>query len=217
MKQTEVKIGEWLTQGFSLYRDNFLILLLTTAIAIACTFASFGLLFGPLGAGVFLIALRLQDGESPKPEVGEVFKGFENFGQTFLCSLSIFAAYIIGGSIFEMIPLVGGLFSIVWNIALGAATIFALAIVADEKIDFWPAILKSYNIVRQDPLPFAVFSLLLGLISASGLIVLFVGVVLTAPIYFASISVAYRDVVTPRIDAEQEVDGVEERKKAANI
>jgi len=71
-----VKFGEWIEAGFSLYRDNFVVLVLASLIAIILSAVTMGILSGPMFAGLVLIILSCLDKKEPKAEIGDIFKGF---------------------------------------------------------------------------------------------------------------------------------------------
>jgi len=62
-------------------------------------------------------------------------------------------------------------------------------------LDFWPAMQASHELVKKDYFGFTLFLVTLILINIGGLLVCFVGLLITIPLSFAAITAAYRDLV----------------------
>ena len=84
MNDIQVDLGDWIKDGFDLYKNNFGILVLASLIAIILSGATFGILAGPMCAGMILITLKLHDNADEKAELGDLFRGFTFFLQSFL-------------------------------------------------------------------------------------------------------------------------------------
>ncbi len=66
--------------------------------------------------------------------------------------------------------------------------------IMEEDDDFWPAMEKSRKIWFAQPVPSTLFVLAIGVISMSGFILLGVGALITVPLGFCAMAVAYRNV-----------------------
>ena len=192
--KAEVKFGEWIEKGFNLYKENFSILVLASLIAILLSVVTIGILAGPMLAGLILITLKLLDREKPKPEVGELFKGFDYFLQSFLFIVVWGVAVFIAMSIVGLVPFIGALASLFLSLAAGALLMFGLFLIVDKGMDFWPASLESFNVVKTNFWPFLGLSIVAGIIGSIGAIACGIGVVITLPIQYCILTVAYRDV-----------------------
>jgi len=194
MQKVQVKFSQWIEEGFSLYKENFKTLVLASIFAVVIGTVSFGILAGPLLAGLALIILELLDGKAPKPEAGKVFKGFDYFAHSFLFILvwgvGIFIASIIAG----ILPVIGQLASLFIVYAAQAFLMFGLFLIVDRQMDFWPASLQSINTVKTNFWPFFGLSVVAGVIGALGAIAFGIGIVFTIPIQGCILAVAYRDV-----------------------
>ena len=84
MEKVDVKFGIWIEEGFNLYKDNFGPLVLASLLAILLSSVSFGILTGPMMAGLVLVALDIVDRKQPQPSGGEIFRGFDYFLNSFL-------------------------------------------------------------------------------------------------------------------------------------
>ncbi len=194
MSDVQVDLGNWIKDGLDLYKDNFGILVLVSLIATILTGATFFVLAGPMSAGIILISLKIYDNRGQKPEAGDLFKGFGFFLQSFLF-IVIWGILILAGSgILGLIPFIGMLASICFQVAANAFLMFALFLIVDKQMDFWPASMESINMVKTDFWPFVGLSLIAGVLGSIGAIVIGIGVIFTLPIYFCIITVAYRKV-----------------------
>ena len=194
MNQTEVKFGEWLEKGFNLYKSHLGLLVLSTLLVLLLGMVSFGVLIGPLTAGLFITVLALVDKSTPKPEAGNVFKGFGFFLNAFLFvlvwGLIIFAATFI----LALIPCFGQIASVFLGYAMQALLMFSFLIMVDRKLDFWPASMQSIELVKSNFWPFLGFGIVCSLISSLGALACGIGVIFTAPFGYCAVAVAYREI-----------------------
>jgi hypothetical protein len=188
-----VDIAGWIKEGFNLYKDNFLIVFVTSLIAGVLGSISVGILAGPLFVGLFGIVLRLRRNTEPKPEIQDVFKGFELFLPSFLFVLVWVIINAVGQSLLGMLPL-GNFISSCFGLFLGALLMFGFPLIADQKLDFWPASQKSIDTVKPKLVEFLIFSVALSFLAGIGVLILGVGIFLTMPLYPCAISVAYDSV-----------------------
>ena len=205
MQPVEVKFADWFERGWNIFKDNAGLLVLSSLIVIALTLLTLGVLGGPLAAGMILIVLRLVDRAEPKPQAGDVFQGFQYFLQAFLFLLVYVVVDIVGSSILMVVPLIGLLVSMAYSAALAALLMFALFLIVDRKMDFWPACMASVDKVKTNFWPFFGLALVLQVLTVAGLLVCFVGLLITVPLVYCVTAVAYRDVFATPAGAEAEV------------
>lgn len=194
MQAPQVRFGDWFQRGFDLYRDNFGVLVGASLVALLLSLVTLGILSGPMYAGLILIALRLVDRDEPKPEFGDLFKGFELFLQSFLFWLVWSAVMLVISFLAVQIPCVGFVLSVVISVVLGALLLFGMFLIADRKMDFWSASMKSIETVGTGFFPFLAFAVATWLVGAIGSVLCVLGAALTMPIAVCAIAVAYRDV-----------------------
>lgn len=190
----DVKFGEWIEKGFNLYKENFAVLVLATLIAVILSAVTFLVLAGPMMAGVLLITLSLLDRKEPKPQVGDLFKGFDYFLNSFLFVIVWGVGLGIIGLILFLIPCVGMLVAIALFVAAQAFLLFGPFLIVDKQMDFWPASMESFNKVKTNFWPFLALALVAGIIGGIGQIACGIGIVLTLPIQACILAVAYREV-----------------------
>lgn len=75
---------------------------------------------------------------------------------------------------------------------------FSIPLIVDRGLDFWPAMQLSRRKVLQHPWRIALLSLAAGIIAASGLLLLVVGVIITAPLYSLAMVQIYEKMFGPK-------------------
>jgi uncharacterized membrane protein len=184
MANSKVDVGGWVTEAWELYKANFALLCVATLVAMLLGLFTCGVLGGPLWAGLTMIILRVARKSEPVPQIGDVFKGFDFFLQALLLALVLGVAY----AVLSFIPLVGG----VAGFLVAPLILFAMPLIVDRKMEFWPAIQASYEQAKVEYVGLLVLTLLASLISAAGALLCGVGVILTAPFSAIVMVVAYR-------------------------
>ena len=188
-----VKFGEWIQQGWELYKANIGAWIVASLLAIVISVATLGILSGPMMAGLAWMALVLVDRKEPKLQMGDVFKGFDYFLQSFLFYL-VWGVIMLAISVISLIPCIGALVVIVVSIALETALMFGMFLIVDKKMEFWPASMLSLNVVKPNFFPFLGLLVVAMLIGQVGMIACGIGVIVTMPIAVCILAVAYRNV-----------------------
>ena len=181
---SKVDIGGWISEAFEVYKANFALLCVSTLVAALLGSFTCGVLAGPLWAGLTLILLRVLRKDLPAPQIGDVFKGFDFFLQALLLVVVIGVALMVA----SFVPFVGQMAALL----LFPLVMFAMCLVVDKKMEFWPAIMASFEKAKGEYLSLLVLWLLASLISSAGAILCGVGVILTAPFSSIVCVVAYR-------------------------
>lgn len=184
MAENKVDVGGWINEAFELYKANFGLLCLATLVAGLLAGFTCGILGGPMFAGLVMIILRVSRKMEPKPQIGDVFKGFDFFLQALLLMVVLALAY----ALLSFIPVIGG----VAGLLIAPLVMFAMPLIVDQKQEFWPAIMASFEKAKEEYVSLLVVTLLGGLISSLGLLLCGVGVILTAPFGAIVSVVAYR-------------------------
>lgn len=190
-----VKFEEWIHAGFTLYRDNFTVLFLANLIAVILSIVTLGILAGPLFAGVIIITLQCIDKKETKPEVGDLFKGFEYFLDSFLLVLIVAAVSSIASFILVQIPVIGPILSWCASIAISTLVMFSLFLIVERKMNFMDASKTSINLVKTNFLPFVAFFIVASFLAHIGVLACIIGILVTSPVYICLIAVAYRNVL----------------------
>jgi len=210
MEKADVKFSEWLEQGFNVFKEGAGVLIPAMLIALLLSVFTAGILAGPMAAGMIIIALRLVDRDANPPQVGDLFKGFDYFAQSFLFYL---VAGIVGWVVMlvlNLVPILGQIAAMFFSYAYWTVLMFAMYLIVDRKMDFWPAAMASFEKVKTNFWPFFAFGLVTGILGMVGAAFCGIGVIVSMPVAIAMTTVAYRDVFgsngTIAVAAEEVVD-----------
>ena len=194
MEKVDVRFGEWIEEGFNLYKNNFSTLVLASVIALVLSTVTIGILVGPMIAGLVIITLRLLKKEQPEPDAGKVFRGFDYFLNAFLFMVVWGIAIFAGSFILAIFPCIGQLLSLFLVYAAQAFLMFGIFLIVDKQMNFWPASMESIQTVKTNFWPFFGLSTVASIIGSVGAIAFGIGIVLTIPIQICILAVAYRDI-----------------------
>ena len=176
-----IGIGSCLARSWGLLTQHFW-LIVGAAFVLGLIQSSVGLLAGVCMGGLYFMILKLIRGE--RAEFGDAFAGFS------LAFLQLFLAGLISG----LLTTVGLLLCLLPGIYLAVAWVFALPLVIDKKMDFWPAMELSRKVVHRHW--WVIFALLLVnlLVCLLGLAVCIVGVFIAQPVAYGALAYAYEDI-----------------------
>jgi hypothetical protein len=140
------------------------------------------LLWGVFVGGIYALFLKLVRGQPAA--VGDVFTGFNtSFGPLVLTSL-----------IASLLIAIGTCLCILPGIYLFVSWLFAIPLVIDKRLEFWPAMETSRQVVgKQWWIVFALV-LLSFLVHLAGALVLCIGWFIAAPVVYGALAYAYEDV-----------------------
>ncbi|MBL7076408.1 MAG: hypothetical protein ISS31_02950 [Kiritimatiellae bacterium] len=195
MATQQVKFGEWLGQGFDLFKENIGPLILVSLVAQLLAGISAGILAGPMMAGLAIVTLNLVD-KKGTPDVSTLFEGFNYFLQSFLFvlvwSAIMLVAYLISlATCGILVPVVS-----VAGLFIGALIMFAPYLIVEKKLAFWPASMKSMEMVKPNVWPLLGYFLVVSMIGSAGSAVCGIGVIVTMPIAWCMYAVAYRELTS---------------------
>lgn len=185
MSKMDVDFGGWMREAFDLYKQNFAVLLLANLIALILSSLTAFILSGPLCAGVVIVTLGVLDGTAPKPQAGDVFKGFQFFLPSFLLMLVIVGASMLVSMVLPPLSSVAS-----W--VLSTLTMFSLFLIVEKKMDFWPSIVASYEMVKENFWVLLALVVVASIVSTLGILACCVGIFVTMPFYYCVLAVAYR-------------------------
>lgn len=213
-----IDIGSCLSRGWELVKANFWISVGAVAVAYACLIAGSFIpcvggiiqlvIQGPLMGGVYWFFLKLI--RRQEASVGDVFGGFSTgflplFLVTLVSGLLVGVTMIPGGILAfvgismksDFSPILIGfavLVAIIPALYLNVCWIFGVPLVADKKLDFWPALELSRKVVSMHWLSMFLFLLVCLLVVMAGIIALCFGLLVAAPVVMAAIAYAYEDL-----------------------
>ena len=174
--------GRWVSEGWQLVKADMGMYVLIALVVFLLNSTVPLILQGPLFAGFHIYCIKKILGK--QTEFADVFKGFNFFVPTLVASL-IIGIFVFFGSIFCIIP----------GLVLAAMYKFAYLFIVDKRMDFWPAMQASHDVVKNDYVGFTWFLILMGLVNILGALCCIVGLLVTIPVAFAAITIAYREIV----------------------
>ncbi|MEZ5351896.1 MAG: zinc-ribbon domain-containing protein [Bryobacteraceae bacterium] len=178
----KAQTGKWIGEAWSLVTSDWLNFGLAALVMVAVSSFVPLLLQGAFVAGLHIMCMKkLLHGRT---EVGDLFKGFNYFVPTLIVTI------LVGIFVF-----LGMLACIVPAFVVGAIYLFPYIFIVDQKLEFWPAMEASHKIVKQDYFGFTLFLLALIGLQILGALACIIGVLITLPVMYAAITIAYRDIV----------------------
>jgi hypothetical protein len=189
---SNISIGEWLSTGWQVYKENWLLMTLATLLGAFLTIVTVGILGGPMLLGLYRMAFRTMSGE--RPQLGDLFTWEGKFLQSFLAFL-IIAAIGSGVTGIGQGSAISGLLSLIITPVLTMILAFVIPHILDRKSDIAAAINDVVRLIfSRDWLMWWVVGLVFATIIPGGMFACFVGVLVTTPWIISSAAVAYRDV-----------------------
>lgn len=182
----EVKIGEWLKEGFEAVKADVIgyafpaLILFGVCITIVGT-----LIAAPLICGFYNIIFKRMKGQGSS--TGDLLKGFDVFLDAFLAGI-IFMALIF---VVSRIPVLG----LILSFLIGAAFIFVLPLIWEKRFSFIEAIRESFRLFKENWTQLLLFYFVGSLVGSVGILLLGIGIILTFPIYLYATACLYRDWV----------------------
>lgn len=178
----KAQTGRWISAGWAMVTadlGNFallgLVFVLVNSVASIVT-------QGPLQTGFHLnIMKRIYN---RRPDIGDLFKGFDYFLQSFVAALLI-GIFVFAGSLLCIIP----------GLVVASMYKFTYLFILDKKMEFWPAMQASHDVVKNDYFGFTIFLLAMAGINILGFLCCIVGVLVTIPMSIAAITIAYQEIV----------------------
>jgi hypothetical protein len=192
--QSYISLGEWLSRGWHVYKENWVLMSLATLFGGFLSLVTVGILAGPVLMGLFRMAFKTMRGE--KPEIGDLFNWEGRFGQAFLAFL-IFALIQAGISGMDRSGAFAALFSFIASPFLTVILGLTMPLILERGTDVAKAINEAGRLIfTKDALMWWVVGLVFAAISLGGVIGCGVGVLVTIPWMICAASVAYRDIFT---------------------
>ncbi len=176
-----VEIGSCISRGWNLVTRHFW-LLVGAAFVLGLIEGAVPLITGPCMGGLYFLMLKLI--RSERGEFGDAFAGFS------VAFLQLFLAGLVSG----ILATLGLALCILPGIYLVVAWLFALPLVIDKKMDFWPAMELSRKVVSRHWWVFLGLVLANFLVIVVGLAACCVGVYVAQPVVYAALVYAYEDV-----------------------
>jgi hypothetical protein len=174
--------GRWIGEGWNLVKADIGIFVLLALVFTVLNSMVPILISGPLTAGFHIFCMKKILGR--RAEFADLFTGFNFFIPALVASLVI-SVFVFAGTLLCIIP----------GLVVAAMYKFTYLFIVDKRMDFWPAMEASRAVVKNDYFGFTMFLLALIGINLLGVLLCVVGLLVTIPLTFAAITVAYKEVV----------------------
>jgi uncharacterized membrane protein len=180
--QISARPGAWMSAGWTLVTGDLANYVVLTLIFGVLNLIVPIILQGPMMVGFHIYTMKRMLGR--QAEFGDIFKGFNYFVPALVAFLAI-SVFTFFGSLLCVIP----------GLIVAAMYKFTYLFILDKQLEFWPAMQASHNVVKQDYFGFTMFLLLAVLVNLLGVLCCVVGLLVTIPMTFAAITVAYQELV----------------------
>ncbi len=113
-----------------------------------------------------------------------------------------FLQLVLVGLVTVVLTVLGFVCLVLPGIYLSVAWTFAVALVADKQLDFWPAMSLSRRVISRHWWKFFWFLIVLALIHLVGFMLFVVGIFVAIPLSLAALAYAYEDIFGPVAGAQ---------------
>ena len=181
---TKLEFDQLIKDGFNLFKENMGLLVGASLIASLISSFTLFILAGPMTVGVLLLTRNCLKKKQEQPEIGDIFKGFSSFLDSFLLTL----IYFVLSGMLATIPVLGHVISF----ALGAFYWWGIVFIAFENLSVGATIQKLIDETKSgDFLLPLVFAVIASLIILSGLLICCVGIFFTIPVGYCMMVCCY--------------------------
>jgi hypothetical protein len=170
--------------GFNLFKDNMGLLIGASLVASLLSIFTLLIISGPMTVGILLVVRQCLKTGQPKPEIGDLFKGFSSFLDSFLFTL----IFVVLSVLLGMIPFIGQLISFF----LCAFYWWGMMFIAFENLSLGAAINKLIEETKGGDffLPL-LFAFVANLIASAGILACCVGILFTIPLGYCMMVCCY--------------------------
>lgn len=190
-RDVTIDIGSAVSRGWALVMANLPVLVGATVLAWAISIGLsliplvkfvVPLVMAPVHASLLYMFLRRIRGQ--EVQVGDIFLGFN----------VMLAPLVIAGLLVGALTIVGSVLCILPGIYLAVCYLFVFPLILDKKLDFWPAMEVSRQVVHARWFSMFLFALVLLLIVCAGGLACGVGLIIAAPVAMAALMYVYEDL-----------------------
>jgi hypothetical protein len=190
-------LGGNLSKSFNiLFKENLVTLLVTTLLAMIISGATFGILAGPMIAGMMALCSKILKGE--KGEIDELFKHFDKLVPSLIFMLILVAVYIVL-FIIMLIPILGFLIYIAAMPIIAFIAFFGIGAIVDKNAAPVDAFKTALDAFLKDPVMNWVYVLVFGICSGIGAIACGIGAIVTAPLMYLGMTMAYNELTAKAV------------------
>ena len=190
--QSHIRLGDWLSGGWKVYSQNWLMMSVATFLSMILSFATAGILAGPLLMGLYRMAFKTMRQE--RVEMNDLFNWSGKFWQAVLAFV-IFLLVHLGFSGASQGGPLAGMLAFAISPFLVSAMGLTIPYLLERRTDAANAINDVGRMIfSRDALMWWIVGLVFSAISAAGFAGCFIGGFVTVPWMISSSAVAYRDV-----------------------
>jgi len=188
---TGVGLGEWLSQGWRIYKEYWVEMSVGSLIAAFVSVFTLGLLSGPTLMGLYRMAFKTMRGQ--RPDVGDIFEWEGRFWPAVFTSVIFLVLHLgLGGAAKEGVASILG-FIVGPFLTTGLA--LTIPLLLERRMDLAAAINEVGRLIfSRNAFMWWIVGLVFTLINMGGFFACFFGVFLTFPWIVCAAAVAYRDV-----------------------
>jgi len=188
-----IRIGDWFSKAWETFTKSVGVHIVLALIVGLGSAVTIGIIAGPLMCGWFYVILRQLREPDYEPQIGDIGKGFEVFGQALLAWILILVGSVVVSSILSRVPVLGELLSLAAGWAIAACVLFVFPLIVDRKTGAIDAIKLSFETIKPAFWGFFGFAVLISVISAIGAAICGVGWLVAGPVTTIAVAIAYRD------------------------
>lgn len=170
-----MRIGEFLGNGWAIVKENLVAYAIATLLMGVISGCSLYILMGPMYLGMFTMCLK--GARKEKVEIGDVFAGFQNIGDSIILGLILLVAGCTG----------------VGTLLLPGFT-WSYLFMSDKKMGFKAALEANVEMIKKDWVTTLVFPWVVMFIAGLGVIACCVGIFVTAPVGMMAITLFYLEL-----------------------
>jgi uncharacterized membrane protein len=178
----KAQTGRWISAGWNMVTADMGNFALVSLIFVLVNSVASVVTQGPLQTGFHLYCVKKM--YQKRNDIGDLFKGFDYFLPSFVAALLI-GVFVFAGTLLCIIPglVVAGMYK------------FTYLFILDKRMDFWPAMQASHDVVKNDYFGFTMFLLAMAGINILGFLCCIAGLLITIPVSIAAITIAYQEIV----------------------
>ncbi len=191
MNTGTLDMGVCFKKAFDVYKKNLGLLIGASFVASLLMSLTAGILTGPILAGLMVLVLKLVDGKD-NAAFSNIFESFDSFATTFLLCLAWGAAFYVAAMVLNLVPVIGFVAVLVLSGAFSVFLSFAIVRVVEKKEGFQAASKSAFELLKTNLWMLVAYGVLASIASSVGALACGVGVIVTMPIYFVLMAVAYR-------------------------
>ena len=177
-----IHLGACLSGGWKLFKRHPVNHVVAWLLVGVVGSISAGLLIGPMLVGYMRMMAKEDRGEST--QLGDLFRGFDDFVPAF-----------VAGLISSLVLWVGFMLCVLPGLLIAALPMVALYLVATGEGDGVAAFRRAWQITTQNLMASFVGMLVLGMVGALGLLLCWVGVLVTGPVSMIAMYYLARQLV----------------------